>query len=595
MKRAGSQKRKREFGELPHLFLRAATGTLCLAWLLGLGFSVPDSGGLAATAPFAAQLGGDLPGPLPLFPASNWWNLDISAAPVDPRSREFIEFINNGASRRLHPDFGGNVSADSIETYGIPYIVVGGDQSRVAVTFEYADESDGVDRSTGNGIPYYPIPEEAVTQPYWIEGGPPGNIDHRNRSDRHMILVDRDNRLLYELYHVFYDGEGWHAGSGARFDLKTNTRRPDGWTSADAAGLAILPGLVRYDEVYGTGEILHAFRVTVRATNGFVYPASHRAGASAQALPLGARLRLRSDRDLTGFRPEIQRIFRAMKRFGLIVADNGSDMYVTGTYDRRWDNEILNPAFHSLNAGDFEVVQLGYVGTEAIYLAQVVLGGGFESIFTLVNTGSQTATGALTLTARDGTQTLGQHAPDPSSPTAYPIRMVPGASQTIMIPAVSESPSVGWARIESTGGSVSGYATYRYAEGGGLRTAVAVAATRPMESAAIPLDDDASAGRYTGFAVANPLDLDLRIRLLFVDENGIVVQTLSPEELNPLGPHRQVARFFHEYPAAGRPLRGSVVLQSIAGHPFVAVALVENQGLYTAIPVVGNNVSAVPK
>jgi hypothetical protein len=144
------------------------------------------------------------------------------------------------------------------------------------------------------------------------------------------------------------------------FDLSSNRRRPEGWTSADAAGLAILPGLVRYDEVFGSGEIQHAFRVTVRATNGYVYPASHRAGSTQGALPMGARLRLKASRDLSGFSPELQRIFRAMQRYGLIVADNGSDMYISGTFDTRWNNDVLNPAFRSLTANDFEVISLGY-------------------------------------------------------------------------------------------------------------------------------------------------------------------------------------------------------------------------------------------
>jgi len=142
--------------------------------------------------------------------------------------------------------------------------------------------------------------------------------------------------------------------------MNANGRRPDGWTSADAAGLAILPGLVRYDEVFGADEIRHAFRVTVRSTNGYVYPASHRAGSTTNALPMGARLRLKASKDLSGYRPEVQRIFRAMQRYGLIVADNGSDMYISGTFDTRWDNGTLNPAFSSLTASDFEVIELGW-------------------------------------------------------------------------------------------------------------------------------------------------------------------------------------------------------------------------------------------
>jgi hypothetical protein len=259
-----------------------------------------------------------------------------------------------------HPDFGGNVSPGSVQIYGFPYAVVDSTVTKRAVQFQYADESDGVDHSTNLSTPFYPIPDEAITQAHWIEGGDPGTVDLRSSSDRHLLIVDRDQRFLYELYNVFYDGSGWRAGSGAFFDLNANGRRPEGWTSADAAGLAILPGLVRYDDAFGSGEIRHAFRVTVRATNGYVYPASHRAGSTTGALPMGARLRLKATRDLSAFPPEAQKIFRAMQRYGLIVADNGSDLYVSGTYDTRWDNGVLNPAFGALRASDFEVIKLGY-------------------------------------------------------------------------------------------------------------------------------------------------------------------------------------------------------------------------------------------
>jgi hypothetical protein len=330
-----------------------------LVGTLGVGLFVVPIGVTVLMA--AATLGGPLPGPLPLFPADNWWNADISAAPLDPNSSAYISFINNGSVRRVHPDFGGDVSPGSVQNYGMPYVVVDGTTPKKSVTFQYSSESDGVNHTTGASFPFYPIPDEAITQPHWVEGGEPGNVDLRSSSDRHLLIVDRDNRHLYELYNVFYDGAQWRAGSGAFFDLVSNARRPDGWTSADAAGLAILPGLVRYDEVFGTGEIRHAFRVTVRATNGYVYPASHRAGSQPGALPMGARLRLKASRDLSGFTPEIQKIFRAMQRYGLIVADNGSDLYVTGTYDTRWNNSVLNPAFHALSANDFEVVRLGII------------------------------------------------------------------------------------------------------------------------------------------------------------------------------------------------------------------------------------------
>ena len=305
----------------------------------------------------ASVLGGTIPGPMPIFPRDNWWNLDISTAKVDPASTSYISFI--GPTKTMHPDFGGDESPGSVQIYGFPYAVVDGTTPLQTVQFYYSDQSDGVNHTTDQSFPFYPIPNEAIAQAHWIEGGEPGTVDRRSSSDRHLIMVDRDRRYLYELYNVFYDGSQWHAGSGAFFDMNINGRRPDTWTSADAAGLAILPGLVRYDEVFGSGEIEHAFRVTVRATNGYVYPASHRAGSTTGALPMGARLRLKSTRNISGFTPEVQKIFRAMKKYGLIVADNGTDLYVSGTYDTRWNNDVLNPAFRALTANDFEVIKLG--------------------------------------------------------------------------------------------------------------------------------------------------------------------------------------------------------------------------------------------
>lgn len=335
-----------------------------------------QAGAVGPLAAIGPVLGGALPGspPAPLFAGGNWWSVDVSSAPVDPNSSRYIQFINNcetccpgGTGRHLHPDFGGDVAPGSVQTYGIPYAVVDGTQTKRSVIFQYSDESDGVDHATNTSYPFYPLPDEAITQPHWVEGGEPAAVDLRDDQDRHLIVVDRDHRYLYELWNAWYDSahNQWYAGSGAFFDLKTNDRRPEGWTSADAAGLAILPGLVRYDEVYsndptGAYKIPHAFRVTVRATNGHVYPASHSAGSTIGALPMGGRLRLKASKDISGFPPEFQRIFNAMKTHGLIVADNGSDMFITGTYDPRWNNDIVNPAFSQLTACDFEVVQLGW-------------------------------------------------------------------------------------------------------------------------------------------------------------------------------------------------------------------------------------------
>lgn len=315
---------------------------------------------LARVAP--AQPAGPLPQPLPLFPADHWWNVDVSQAPLDPNSAAFIAWIGGAQGRRVHPDWGASANdpGDPTATYGMPYVSVPGSQPLVPVTWvAYGDESD--DGAPGRP-PGYPIPDAAKTTPAYVEGGQPGNVDASG--DRHLILVDRDQRLLYELYRAHWNtaANRWEAESGAVFDLTRNDRRPDGWTSADAAGLAILPGLARYDELFGTEPIRHALRVTVRATNGYVFPASHRAGSTTGALPMGARLRLKAGKDISGYPAYLQRLFQAMKTYGLIVADNGSDMYVTGTNDPRWTpymDTIVN-AVHQLRSTDFEVVQLGW-------------------------------------------------------------------------------------------------------------------------------------------------------------------------------------------------------------------------------------------
>jgi hypothetical protein len=261
-----------------------------------------------------------------MFPANNWWNQDISTAPVDPQSAAFINFI--GSSRALHPDFGP-------PPYGIPYVGVGSTEARRPVTFvEYGSESDaGFGGVAGGGT----------------------------SGDRHLLMVDRDRWVLFELYATRWSASAgrWEAGSGAIFDLTSNARRPEGWTSADAAGLPILPGLVRFDEAL-RGPIRHAVRVTVRSTNGYVWPASHRAGSTIGALPMGARLRLKASVDVSRYPAYIQNIFRGMQTHGLIVADNGSDLYITGTMDPRWNNDELNPVFGGLAARDFQVVQLGW-------------------------------------------------------------------------------------------------------------------------------------------------------------------------------------------------------------------------------------------
>jgi hypothetical protein len=335
--------------------VHAGSASLCGALLLvsiacGAGPTSPSSDpsgptGSGGSSSSGVQLGDDFGGRR-LFPDDNWWNLDISNAPVDPQSSAYIDYV--GRSRTSHPDFGP-------PPYGIPYIGVGGDQPRVPATFTaYGSESD----SGFGGEPGYPIPPAAATQPNYIEGGVPGG---GSSGDRHLLVVDRDRWLLFELFAAHWNAgaQRWEAGSGAVFNLASNARRPEGWTSADAAGLAILPGLVRYDEAVRE-PIRHALRVTVRATNGYVWPASHRAGSSSGALPLGARLRLKASKDLSSYPAYIRNIFRGMQTHGLIVADNGSDLYVTGAMDSRWNNGELNPAFAALRGDDFDVIQLGW-------------------------------------------------------------------------------------------------------------------------------------------------------------------------------------------------------------------------------------------
>jgi hypothetical protein len=273
---------------------------------------------------------------LRVFPPDNPWNQDISGFPVHPNSRNYLTSI--GIDVGLHPDFG---TAWQGAPIGIPYVIVGGDQPKVPVTFYCADESD-------HGP--YPIPSDAP-----IEGGTASD------GDRHVIVVDVTNRTLYELYDAHRSGAGWSAGSGAIFDLTSNAPRPAGWTSADAAGLPIFPGLVRYDEAVERGEITHALRFTVaRTQRAYISPATHFASESTDANlpPMGLRVRLRADFDVSPFPAEVQAILRVLKKYGMFVADNGADWYISGAPDARWNDEALH-SLQQVKGRDFEVVYTG--------------------------------------------------------------------------------------------------------------------------------------------------------------------------------------------------------------------------------------------
>lgn len=260
--------------------------------------------------------------PCPIFPASNVWNKDISKLPVAADSAAMINAI--GASKPLHPDF------DAIGD-GIPYNVVTASTPKDKVSFEYADESDPGP---------YPIPASPK-----IENG----------SDRHMLMLDRGACRLYELYDVTRSGSTWHAGSGAIWNLRSNALRPAGWTSADAAGLPILPGLVLYSAVQ-SGVIRHAIRFTAPNTCGYIYPARHQTAAPCSNLPpMGLRVRLKASVDISGFGPQARVVLTALKRYGMILADNGSPWYISGEPSTSWNDDELHH-LQSLTGSDFEVV-----------------------------------------------------------------------------------------------------------------------------------------------------------------------------------------------------------------------------------------------
>lgn len=270
----------------------------------------------------------------PMMPADSYWHADVSGLPVHPRSDAWVASI--GAGEPVHPDYGsGSWQGAPI---GIPYTVVGGDPPGVPVSFLYAGESDPGP---------YPIPEDPP-----IEGGPDSD------GDRHVLVVDRDACILYELYAAYPEGDGsWSAGSGAVFDLASNAFRPDGWTSADAAGLPILPGLVRFEEV-ALRDVRHAIRFTApRTQRGYVWPARHFASSDPDPdlPPMGAWFRLKASIDPAGFSAQTRPIVEALQRHGMILADNGSPWFLSGVPDERWDDDVLRE-LRTLRGADFEAV-----------------------------------------------------------------------------------------------------------------------------------------------------------------------------------------------------------------------------------------------
>ena len=315
------------------------TGISLVAMSVRMRLAIAVFGAIVVGLVLASEDGDGRPLPgaakCPIFPATSHWNLRVDGLPAHPRSTAMVRAI--GADEHAHADFGsGRWNGGPI---GIPYVVVGAKQRRVPVSFDYADESD-----RGR----YPIPRRAP-----IEGG------RQADGDRHVIVVDRSRCVLHELFAAYPrdGGRSWRAGSGARWNLRSNRLRPRGWTSADAAGLPILPGLARYDEVR-RGWIDHALRITVpRTRRAFVYPARHFASDLTDPnLPaMGERVRLRRSFSPAGYPRQARVVLRALKTYGALVADNGSAWYVSGAPSSGWDNDDLH-SLHRVRGSDFEVV-----------------------------------------------------------------------------------------------------------------------------------------------------------------------------------------------------------------------------------------------
>ena len=525
---------------------------------------------LAANAVAQQNLGG-----CPVLPGDNIWNTPVDQLPVSASSAAYVTTI--GSTLTLRADFGSGLFAGG--PIGIPFVVVSGTQTKYPVTFQYADESD-------------PGPYAApLNAP--VEGG------SQSSGDRHVIAIDKDNCVLYELYAAYPQSSAWKAGSGAIYNLRSNTLRPSSWTSADAAGLPILPGLVRYDEV-ATGEIRHAIRFTVPQTRrSFVWPARHFASnlTGDEYPPMGQRFRLKADYDISGFSPDNQVILRALKKYGMILADNGSAWYLSGAPDDRWDNnrlrELLRVTGSNLEAVDVSSLMVnpnsGQVRSTASAgdsllgsFTHVVSEGGWNTRQVLLNTGASSAQTHLKF--------FNEFGADLSLPLTPPANSLPASSfdQTLAPNALSivdtagsaDAPlRTGWAELTGAAG-VSGFGIF---SNPGAKWAAAV----PLESRtadAYFLAFDNTGPLSTGIALANVSSQPANISVIIRADTGdqIMAGTISLT-----GQGHVSFMLNQQYPVtAGR--RGSIEFDTPIDGRISVLGLRANGPALTTLPVLAS-------
>jgi len=529
-----------------------------------------------------------------ILPSDNIWNVPVDYLPADPRSQQYVNTI--GPSDHLHPDFGSGLwPPQTGGAIGIPFVEVPADQPRVSVAFLYDGESDPGP---------YPIPHDAP-----IEGGPQSN------GDRHVLVLDRDNCVLYEMWNAYPSegGTSWQAGSGAVFNLNLNSLRPDGWTSADAAGLPILPGLVRYEEVE-SGEIRHAIRFTAPQTRkAHVWPARHHASSLTgdQYPPMGQRFRLRSDYDISEFHPQVRVILRALKEYGMILADNGSPWFITGVPDERWNNEILGQ-LRSISGREFEAVDVSALmldpdsGKSLVqnvkFLPQILDGRAgdvrFHSSLFFMNQGSKTSVTVEFFDSSGNVWVLGFG--DLGRGTSFTFDLENGEARKIETEG-SASLGVGYGRLR-LGEAVTCMCVVIGMDipSGVVFYEAGVPASEPLTRFSIFLD---SLGiRNTGLALVNPPVVseesgEATVVMRLYDSSA---RLLGEQLIGPLDPGQHLPRFIHqliddpELAKQAEEILGTVSFES--DRPVAALTLRQSDGpardfqeevpVFTTFPVI---------